>query len=158
MKRIKKKLQAQWEILSTAEIVETDYKDKKVDDAFFDQIYKGGFVKAYRDGRCDAKQTWTIQIHTKAQSDDGEIHDHILEWSFNDKMTIREVLEGAKHIKMNNEFKTRWHGVTKQWLECVDDDLQGMTCLEAWCIAECVAMVKPEYGLNRFNKLMMNLA
>lgn len=158
IKTVKKRLVAKWNIPETAEIVETEYKDKPIDDEFFDRVYLGDFVRTYRDGRTDAKQLWRIQILTKAQDDDGFIHEHFLEWNFNKAMTIREVLEGAKHIKLNNEFKTRWKGVTKQWLDCVDEDLKGMVCLEAWCTAECMANVKPELAINKFNRLMFNVA
>lgn len=158
MRKIKKRLVAKWEIMTTAEIVETEYKNKPIDDEFFDLVYKGNFVRTYRDGRTDSKQVWKIQILTKAQDEEGNIHEHLLEWEFDKQMTIREVLEGAKHIKMNNEFKTRWTGVTKQWLSCVDEDLKGMVCLEAWCTAECLANVIPERAKNKFNRLMLNVA
>lgn len=158
-KRIKKKLIAKWNIVETAEIVEKEYKDKPIDEPFFDRVYQGDFVRAYRDGRVEAKQLWVIQIETKAQDDDGVIHEHVLEWKFDKPMTIREVLEGAKHIKMNDEFKTRWTGVTKQWLDCVDSDLKGLDCvISAWATASCVAMVKPEFQINKFNKLMNKVA
>lgn len=158
MRKIKKRLVAKWEIMTTAEIVETEYNNKPIDDEFFDRVYKGDFVRTYRDGRTDSKQVWKIQILTKAKDEDGNIHEHLLEWEFYKQMTISEVLEGAKHIKMNNEFKTRWTGVTKQWLSCVDEDLKGMVCLEAWCTAECVANVIPERAKNKFNRLMLNVA
>lgn len=157
-KRIKKNLIAKWNIVETAEIVETEYKDKPIDEPFFDRVYQGDFVRAYRDGRVEAKQLWVIQIETKAQDDDGVIHDHVLEWKFDKPMTIREVLEGAKHIKMNDEFKARWTGVTRQWLDCVDSDLKGLDCVSAWATASCVAMVKPEFQINKFNKLMNKVA
>ena len=37
-KRIKKKLIAKWNIVETAEIVETEYKDKPIDEPFFDRV------------------------------------------------------------------------------------------------------------------------
>ena len=37
MKKVNKSLYAKWEILSTAEIVETEYKDKPIDDDFFER-------------------------------------------------------------------------------------------------------------------------
>lgn len=153
-RKLKKTLFAKWEIISTAEIVETEYADKAIDEAFFDRVYLGDFVRAYRDDRTSAHQKWKISIVTKAQADDGAIHTHELEWQFDKPMTIREVLGGAKHIKLeSNGIKTRWVGVSKQWLDCVDNDLKGFTALEAWATASCVAMVKPENQLNAFNKL-----
>lgn len=130
-------LTAKWEIISTAEIVETEYKDKPIDEAFFNRVYLGDFVRAYRDGRTDSKQVWNVGIVTKAKADDGTIHTHELEWQFDKPMTIREVLNGTDRFD--------WSGVTKQWLDCVDDDLKDLTALEAWATATCKAQVKPNF-------------
>lgn len=156
MKKVNKSLCAKWEILSTAELVETEYKDKPIDDDFFERVYKGDFVRAYRDGRVNGHQKWIINITTKAKDDEGVIHTHELEWSFDKPMTIREVLDGAKHIKFKQDgLKVRWAGVSRQWIKCVDEDLKGMTCIDAWATAKCVAAVKPESCLNSFNRLFV---
>lgn len=154
----KRNLSAVWEVLSTAEIVETEYKDKAIDDEFFDRVYSGQFVRLYRDKVVDAKQIWTIGIVTTAKDDNGEIHTHELEWKFDKPMTIREVLSGAKHIKLNDGGITkRWAGVTKQWLDCVDEDLKGMTAIEAWCTAKCTAEIKNALGaILASNRLAVN--
>ena len=156
-KLVKKNLFAKWEIISTAEIVDNEYKGKPIDEAFFDRVYGGDFVRLYRDGRAEAKQVWSLNIITTAKDDEGMIHTHEVEWTFDKPMTIREVLGGAKHIKMNSGgIKTRWAGVTKQWLDTVDQDLQGMDAIEAWATAKCTAMVKPKSVQHILNESLMN--
>lgn len=152
MKKIKQKLYAKWEVISTCQLVEDEYPDKKADDVFFDRVFQGNFVKLFRDGRCDKFQVWILEIKTLAKDDKGVVHEHCVEWLFDKPMSISEVLKGAKHIKVNTGgMKIRWLGVTKQWLNMVDEDLDGMDCLEAWCTASCVAYVKPE---NQSKKLI----
>ncbi|BBL21146.1 hypothetical protein [Acinetobacter radioresistens] len=68
---------------------------------------------------------------------------HEMEWSFNKPMSIKEVINGAKHIKVESDgIKTRWQGVSKQWLDAVDEDLKGLTAVSAWATATCVGMVE----------------
>ncbi|HEY4538146.1 MAG TPA: hypothetical protein VIG45_06805 [Erysipelothrix sp.] len=156
-KLVKKNLFAKWEIISTAEIVENEYKGKPIDDAFFSRVYGGNFVRLYRDGRTEAKQVWSLEIVTTAKDDEGVIHTHEVEWTFDKPMTIREVLGGAKHIKMNSGgIKTRWVGVTKQWLDTVDQDLKGMDAIEAWATAKCTAMVKPKSAQDIMADALVN--
>ena len=93
----------------------------------------------------ERKQIWNVVIKTTAKADDGTIHEHEMEWGFNKMMSIKEVISGAKHIKVDRDgIKTRWNGVSKEWIDAVDKDLMGLTAISAWATATCTAMVEKE--------------
>ena len=141
MKKTKQKLSATWEILSTAEYVEG--LDRDVNDDDLVKIYQGSFVPLFLAHRVDRKQIWNVVIKTTAKADDGTIHEHEMEWSFNKLMSIKEVISGAKHIKVERDgLKVRWSGVSDQWVKAVDEDLKGLTAVSAWATATCVGMVE----------------
>ncbi len=141
MKKTKQKLSATWEILSTAEYVEE--LDRDVNDDDLVKIYQGSFVPLFLAHRVDRKQIWNVVIKTTAKADDGTIHEHEMEWSFNKLMSIKEVISGAKHIKAERDgLKLRWSGVSDQWVKTVDEDLKGLTAVSAWATATCVGMVE----------------
>ena len=141
MKKTKQKLSATWEILSTAEYVEE--LDRDVNDDDLVKIYQGSFVPLFLAHRVDRKQIWNVVIKTTAKADDGTIHEHEMEWSFNKLMSIKEVISGAKHIKVERDgLKLRWTGVSDQWVKTVDEDLKGLTAVSAWATATCVGMVE----------------
>ena len=141
MKKTKQKLSATWEILSTAEYVEG--LDRDVNDDDLVKIYQGSFVPLFLAHRVDRKQIWNVVIKTTAKADDGTIHEHEMEWSFNKLMSIKEVISGAKHIKVERDgLKLRWTGVSDQWVKAVDEDLKGLTAVSAWAAATCVGMVE----------------
>ena len=141
MKKTKQKLSATWEILSTAEYVES--LDRDVNDDDLVKIYQGSFVPLFLAHRVDRKQIWNVVIKTTAKADDGTIHEHEMEWSFNKLMSIKEVISGAKHIKVERDgLKLRWTGVSDQWVKAVDEDLKGLTAVSAWATATCVGMVE----------------
>lgn len=141
MKKTKQKLSATWEILSTAEYVEE--LDRDVNDDDLVKIYQGSFVPLFLVHRVDRKQIWNVVIKTTAKADDGTIHEHEMEWSFNKLMSIKEVISGAKHIKVERDgMKLRWSGVSDQWIKAVDEDLKGLTAVSAWATATCVGMVE----------------
>ena len=141
MKKTKQKLSATWEILSTAEYVEE--LDREVNDDDLVKIYQGSFVPLFLAHRVDRKQIWNVVIKTTAKADDGTIHEHEMEWSFNKLMSIKEVISGAKHIKVERDgLKLRWTGVSDQWVKAVDEDLKGLTAVSAWATATCVGMVE----------------
>ena len=141
MKKVKQKLSATWEILSTAEYVEELDRDVNDDDLI--KIYQGSFVPLLLAHRVDRKQIWNVVIKTTAKADDGTIHEHEMEWSFNKLMSIKEVISGAKHIKVERDgLKLRWSGVSDQWIKAVDEDLKGLTAVSAWATATCVGMVE----------------
>ena len=141
MKKTKQKLSATWEILSTAEYVES--LDREVNDDDLVKIYQGSFVPLFLAHRVDRKQIWNVVIKTTAKADDGTIHEHEMEWSFNKLMSIKEVISGAKHIKVERDgLKLRWSGVSDQWVKAVDEDLKGLTAVSAWATATCVGMVE----------------
>ena len=141
MKKTKQKLSATWEILSTAEYVEE--LDRDVNDDDLVKIYQGSFVPLFLAHRVDRKQIWNVVIKTTAKADDGTIHEHEMEWSFNKLMSIKEVISGAKHIKVERDgLKLRWTGVSDQWVKAVDEDLKGLTAVSAWATATCVGMVE----------------
>ena len=111
MKKTKQKLSATWEILTTAEYVEG--LDRDVNDDDLKLIYQGSFVPLLLAHRVDRKQIWNVVIKTTAKADDGTIHEHEMEWSFNKLMSIKEVISGAKHIKVERDgLKLRWSGVS----------------------------------------------
>lgn len=141
MKKTKQKLSATWEILTTAEYVEG--LDRDVNDDDLVKIYQGSFVPLFLAHRVDRKQIWNVVIKTTAKADDGTIHEHEMEWSFNKLMSIKEVISGAKHIKVERDgMKLRWSGVSDQWIKAVDEDLKGLTAVSAWATATCVGMVE----------------
>ena len=141
MKKTKQKLSATWEILTTAEYVEELGRDINDDDLKL--IYQGSFVPLFLAHRVDRKQIWNVVIKTTAKADDGTIHEHEMEWSFNKLMSIKEVISGAKHIKVERDgLKLRWSGVSDQWVKTVDEDLKGLTAVSAWATATCVGMVE----------------
>ena len=141
MKKTKQKLSATWEILSTAEYVES--LDRDVNDDDLVKIYQGSFVPLFLAHRVDRKQIWNVVIKTTAKADDGTIHEHEMEWSFNKLMSIKEVISGAKHIKVERDgLKLHWSGVSDQWIKAVDEDLKGLTAVSAWATATCVGMVE----------------
>ena len=141
MKKTKQKLSATWEILSTAEYVES--LDRDVNDDDLVKIYQGSFVPLFLAHRVDRKQIWNVVIKTTAKADDGTIHEHEMEWSFNKLMSIKEVISGAKHIKVERDgLKLCWSGVSDQWIKAVDEDLKGLTAVSAWATATCVGMVE----------------
>lgn len=143
MKKTKQKLSATWEILTTAEYVEELGRDVNDDDLKL--IYQGQFVPLFLANRVERKQIWNVVIKTTAKADDGTIHEHEMEWGFNKMMSIKEVISGAKHIKVDRDgIKTRWNGVSKQWIDAVDKDLMGLTAISAWATATCTAMVEME--------------
>ena len=141
MKKTKQKLSATWEILSTAEYVES--LDRDVNDDDLVKIYQGSFVPLFLAHRVERKQIWNVVIKTTAKADDGTIHEHEIEWSFNKLMSIKEVISGAKNIKVERDgLKLRWSGVSDQWIKAVDEDLKGLTAVSAWATATCVGMVE----------------
>lgn len=60
MKKVKQKLVAEWEIISTAEYV--DSLTREVNDDDLVKIYKGNFVQLLVSGRVERKQIWTVSI------------------------------------------------------------------------------------------------
>ncbi|TCB79360.1 hypothetical protein E0H89_03655 [Acinetobacter sp. ANC 3781] len=158
MKKTKQKLSATWEILSTAEYVEE--LDRDVNDDDLVKIYQGSFVPLFLAHRVDRKQIWNVVIKTTAKADDGTIHEHEMEWSFNKLMSIKEVISGAKHIKVERDgLKLRWTGVSDQWIKAVDEDLKGLTAVSAWATATCVGMVEQVNPaatlLNRIQRMVV---
>lgn len=158
MKKTKQKLSATWEILSTAEYVEE--LDRDVNDDDLVKIYQGSFVPLFLAHRVDRKQIWNVVIKTTAKADDGTIHEHEMEWSFNKLMSIKEVISGAKHIKVERDgLKLRWSGVSDQWIKAVDQDLKGLTAVSAWATATCVGMVEQVNPaatlLNRIQRMVV---
>ena len=157
MKNKKHKLVAKWEVLSMAQYVDEHYKDKPVsrsDRDFFNKFYQGNWINLMLDNRVDPYQVWSIEILTRAKDENGVIYNHELEWKFDKPMTMTQILKGDENIKFNEGgFKKRWQGVTKQWLDCVDEDLKGMDCVDAWVTSTCYAKVKPQAVWNILNKM-----
>ena len=141
MRKTKQKLSATWEILATAEYVES--LDRAVNDDDLKVIYQGSFVPLLLSHRVERKQVWNVVVKATAKADDGTIHEHEMEWQFDKLMSIKEVIDGAKHIKVNQGgIKVRWKGVSRQWIDAVDEDLKDLTAVSAWATATCVGMVE----------------
>ncbi|MCU4307621.1 hypothetical protein KTH02_01875 [Acinetobacter radioresistens] len=141
MKKTKQNLYAEWEVISMAEWLEGLGRNPTNDELI--ATYKGNFFPLYLNRHVDKKQIWTLTIQTTLQGDDGSTHEYEMEWAFNKPMSIKEVINGAKHIKVESDgIKTRWQGVSKQWLDAVDEDLKGLTAVSAWATATCVGMVE----------------
>lgn len=157
MKKIKQKLTATWEIIATTEYVES--LDRAVNDSDLRFIYQGLFVPALLEHRVDRKQVWNVVIKTTAKSDDGVIHEHEMEWQFDKLMSIKEVIDGAKHIKVNqNGIKTRWKGIARHWLSAVDVDLKDTTAISAWATATCTGLVQQRNPANKlFDSLQIHV-
>lgn len=130
------KMNAVWEIISTAEYVEELERD--VNNADMLAIYQGNFVPLMLDERTSRKQIWNVSIITVAEHEDGTRHTHEMEWSMDKPMTMKEVLDGAKHVKVIRDgIKVRWKGLAKEWTSTVDEDLAGLTAISAWATASC---------------------
>lgn len=144
MKKTKKTLTATWEILGTAKYVEeVEAQGGSIGDKELLEIYQGSFVPLFLAHRVERKQIWKVVIKTTAKADDGTLHEHEMEWNFNKPMSIKEVISGAKHIKVDHGgIKTRWVGVSEQWIAAVDEDLKDMDAVSAWATATCVAQVE----------------
>lgn len=142
MKKTKQKLSATWEILSTAEYVES--LDRNVNDDDLVKIYQGSFVPLFLAHRVERKQIWNVTIKTIAKADDGTLHEHEMEWAFNKPMSMDEVLNGAKHIRLEEGgIKKRWIGVTKNWLKDLDAEFDdSYKAVKAVAIARCTAVVE----------------
>lgn len=133
-------MNAVWEIMSTAEYV-TEL-ERPVNNEDMVAIYQGNFVPLMLDERTSRKQMWSVTITTIAMHEDGTRHTHEMEWNFDKPMMMKEVLDGAKHIKlMRNGIKTRWLGLAKEWTKTVDEDLAGLTALSAWAVASCTGLI-----------------
>ena len=156
MKTTKQKLYAEWEVISSAEWLEG--LGREPTDKEMRSIFNGTFYPLYHDNRVSNKQVWSLTLTTYLERDNGETSTCEMEWKFNKPMTMHEVLNGAKHIKVdNNGIKTRWIGVTKQWIKSLDDDYDdSWLAKKAVARAECEAMVKVVNGaaklLDSLNK------
>lgn len=116
MKQIKRNLHAEWEVISSAEWLEGLGRDPTNEEML--QIFEGSFYPLFNTKRVEPKQVWTLKITTYLECDDGRTSECEMEWKFDKTMSMHEVLNGAKHIKMNvGGIKTRWTGVTKNWIK-----------------------------------------
>ncbi|WP_336017466.1 hypothetical protein [Acinetobacter pittii] len=158
MKAVKKSLVAEWEIISMAEWLEGLGRDPT--DQELIETYKGTFFPLYLTRRVDKKQTWSLSITTTLHGDDGTVSECEMEWKFNKPMSMNEVLNGAKHIKVQDgNFTKRWEGVTKQWLREMDKDYDdSFKAVKAVAVARCTAMVKQVNGAAKLlNSLIGHL-
>lgn len=146
MKQIKRSLHAEWEVISSAEWLEGLGRDPTNEEML--QIFEGSFYPLFNTKRVEPKQVWTLKITTYLECDDGRTSECEMEWKFDKTMSMHEVLNGAKHIKMNvGGIKTRWTGVTKNWIKELDADYDdSWKAVKAIARAECVAMVKQVNG------------
>jgi hypothetical protein len=159
MRKIKKKLTASWEIISMAEWLEKLDRNPTNDELI--EWYKGDFMPMYLTRQVGKSQVWNLKIETKSKNDDGEVCEHEMNWSFDKPMSMHEVLNGANHIKIDNGgIKTRWNGVTKNWLKELDADLDDSWLayeakVTAWCITETTAK---NIMANKFCNLIMGVS
>ena len=113
-------LTAEWEILEACEIVD---QYKEVTEHALARIYSGNAVRMIYSGRVKSLQKWSLDIVTTAKADDESIHTHELNFKFDDAMSLRQMVDSVKRM----------------WLDAVDEDLSGMTCLRANAVARCLA-------------------
>lgn len=146
MKQIKKKLYAEWETISSAEWLENLGRDPTNEEML--QIFSGSFYPLFHANRVSNKQVWKLKITTYLECDDGCTSECEMEWEFDKPMSMHEVLNGAKHIKVDlGGIKTRWTGVTKNWIKELDADYdETWKAVKAVARAECTAMVKQFNG------------
>lgn len=146
MKQIKKKLYAEWETISSAEWLENLGRDPTNEEML--EIFAGTFYPLFHANRVSHKQVWKLKITTYLECDDGCTSECEMEWEFDKPMSMHEVLNGAKHIKINQSgIMTRWTGVTKNWIKELDADYdETWKAVKAVARAECTAMVKQVNG------------
>ena len=154
MKKQKRNLYAEWEVISSAEFLENLGRNPTNEEML--QLFNGNFYPLFHDRLVETKQVWTLKITTYLERDDGCTSECELEWKFDKQMTMNEVLNGAKHIKVTKAgVKTRWIGVTKNWIKELDADYDdSWKAVKAIARAECTAMVKV---VNGAAKLMSSL-
>lgn len=142
MKKTKQNLYAEWEVISMAEWLEGLGRNPTNDELI--ATYKGNFFPLYLNRQVDKKQIWTLTIQTTLQGDDGSTHEYEMEWAFNKPMSMDEVLNGAKHIRLEEGgIKKRWIGVTKNWLKDLDAEFDdSYKAIKAVAIARCTAVVE----------------
>lgn len=158
MKKIKKKLTAKWEVISMAEWLEE--LGREPTHAELCEVYEGDFFPMYLSQQVSKNQVWHLKINTKAEHSDGTICNHEIEFKFDKPMSMFEVLNGAKHIKIEQDgFTRRWQGVTKSWLRDLDDDLGNeWIATEALVTATCIAeMTARNMMADKFARLVCGL-
>ncbi len=158
MKQIKRKLFAEWETISSAEWLENLGRDPTNEEML--QIFAGTFYPLFHATRVSHKQVWKLKITTYLECDDGCTSECEMEWEFDKPMSMHEVLNGAKHIKVDlGGIKTRWTGVTKNWIKELDADYdETWKAVKAVARAECTAMVKQVNGAaHLLNSLIEHL-
>lgn len=114
-------LVAEWEILQACEIIE-QYKD--VTEHALARIYSGNAVRMIFNKRVKPEQLWSLTINTVAKSDDGEVHNHTLSFKFDAPLGLKNMVDSVKQL----------------WLDAVDKDLVGLTCLRAEATARALAV------------------
>lgn len=112
---------AEWEILQAAEIIEQYAETTKHALA---RIYTGNAVRTIYSNQVKSEQVWSLSIVTTAKSDNGEIHTHDLKFKFDAPISLSNMVNSVKGL----------------WLDAVDQDLAGMTCLRADAVARCLAV------------------
>lgn len=112
-------LVAEWEILRACEIVE---QYKVITEHALARIYSGNAVRMIYSRQVKSEQLWGLTIKTTAKADNGEIHTHDLSFKFDAPMSLRSMVDSVKRL----------------WLDAVDEDLKGMTCLRADAVARCL--------------------
>lgn len=153
----KHKLTAKYELISTCEFLNSI--NRKANDDELLQIYQGNFMPLFLQGRVSEKQCWSVLIQTEFYDKKGGSYEgtHEMQFTINQAVTLREMLDGAKNVKVTcptTNIKTRWGGVRKEWLTEVDKDLAGKYADKAYVTLTCYSSVKPQNITNRlFNKL-----
>lgn len=140
-KNLSKTLTAEWEVLSMAEwLLEIDREPTNEE---LCNIYKGDFFPMYLTRHVGKDQIWSLVIKTTLEHNDGTICNHEMQWDFDKKMSMHEVLNGAKHVKIERDgFKVSWVGVTKQWIKELESEFNDeWLTVRADVVATCKAQL-----------------
>lgn len=154
----KHKLTAKYELISTCEFLNQINRQATNDELL--KIYQGNFMPLHLQGRVSEKQCWHVSIETEFYDKEGGSYEgtHKMEFAINTPVTLREMLDGSKNVKVTcpvTNIKTRWTGVRKKWLTEVDKDLAGKHADKAYVTLTCHSVVKRQNVTNHlFNKLL----
>jgi hypothetical protein len=107
-----------WSILKAAELVGNLPDHMPTPKPLLKRIYSGNGMRLMDSSK---PRKWSITITTKAKSDDGEIHTHIMRFKPDTAMFLSELINAVKHA----------------WIDEADKDLADLTAIEALAVARC---------------------
>lgn len=154
-RKVSKTLTAEWEVLSMADWLLELGREPTNEELC--EIYKGEFFPMYLTRLVAKEQIWNLTIKTTLEHNDGTICNHEMRWAFDKPMSMHEVLNGAKHVKIERDgFKVSWVGVIKQWLKELDAEFDNeWLTTRADVVATCKAeLTAKSLMADRFARLV----